>query len=81
MGNSLLDILVFGRLAGVTAGKFAKERAEIGSITVDHVRRFHQELADAGIDEGRVSPMILPDYGTPEVKRRQWTTSYVGTLR
>jgi succinate dehydrogenase/fumarate reductase flavoprotein subunit len=81
MGNSLLDILVFGRLAGQTAGKFAKARGEIDAITVDHVRRFHKELSDSGADEGRVSPMILPDYGTPEVKRRQWTATYVGTLR
>jgi succinate dehydrogenase/fumarate reductase flavoprotein subunit len=81
MGNSLLDILVFGRLAGQTAGTFAKARSEVGAITVDHVRRFHKELADSGADEGRVSPMILPDYGTPEVRRRQWTSTYVGTLR
>ena len=81
MGNSLLDITVFGRLAGETAGKYVKERADIGSLSVEHVRKFHNELIDAGIKTDRISPMILPDYGTDEVKKRQWTSTYVGTVR
>jgi succinate dehydrogenase/fumarate reductase flavoprotein subunit len=81
MGNSLLDISVFGRLAGISAGKFATERAEIGKLSVEHVRQYHKELEAAGIVTDRVSPMVLPDYGNPEVKKRQWTTTYVGTMR
>jgi len=81
MGNSLLDITVFGRLAGETAGKFAAERGDIGELSVEHVGKYHKELEDAGIDTDRVSPMVLPYYGTEEVKNRQWTTTYVGTLR
>ncbi len=81
MGNSLLDITVFGRLAGESAGKYAGERADIGTLSVEHVRRFHKELEEAGIVTDRVSPMVLPDYGNPEVKKRQWTTTYVGTVR
>jgi len=45
------------------------------------VRRYHRELEEAGIDTQRVSPVVLPDYGNPEVKKRQWTTTYVGTMR
>lgn len=81
MGNSLLDITVFGRLAGESAGRFAKERGQVGTLSVEHVRQFHKELEAAGIVTDRVSPMILPDYGNPEVKKRQWTTTYVGTMR
>ncbi len=81
MGNSLLDITVFGRLAGVSAGKFAIERGDIGGLTVEHVRQYHKELEAAGIETDRVSPMVLPDYSNPEVRKRQWTTTYVGTLR
>jgi succinate dehydrogenase / fumarate reductase flavoprotein subunit/L-aspartate oxidase len=81
MGNSLLDITVFGRLAGRSAGQFAVQRGEIGKLSVEHVRKFHQELVDAGIDTDRVSPLVLPDYANPEVKKRQWTTTYVGSLR
>ncbi len=81
MGNSLLDITVFGRLAGIASGQYVKDRSEIGSLSVEHVRAYHKELEDAGIDSGRVSPMVLPDYGNPDVKRRQWTSTYVGTVR
>ncbi len=81
MGNSLLDITVFGRLAGETAGAYARQRGDVGRLSVEHVRKFHKEMEDAGIDTDRVAPMVLPDYMTPEVKKRQWTTQYVGTLR
>jgi len=81
MGNSLLDITVFGRLAGESAGKFAKERGPVDKPCVEHVRQYHRELEASGIVTDRVSPMILPDYGNPEVKKRQWTTSYLGTMR
>jgi succinate dehydrogenase / fumarate reductase flavoprotein subunit/L-aspartate oxidase len=81
MGNSLLDITVFGRLAGESAGKFVKERSDIGKLSVDHVRQYHKELEAAGIVTDRVSPMVLPDYTNPEVKKRQLTTTYVGSLR
>ncbi|MDY6842585.1 MAG: FAD-binding protein [Thermodesulfobacteriota bacterium] len=81
MGNSLLDILVFGRIAGIHAAKFAQENAKEGKITLDHVRKYHKELEDAGIETDRVSPMILPDYTDPEVRKRQLTAHYVGTLR
>jgi succinate dehydrogenase / fumarate reductase flavoprotein subunit/L-aspartate oxidase len=81
MGNSLLDIAVFGRLAGESAGKYVKERSEIGGLSVEHVRKYHKELEEAEIETDRVSPMVLPDYGNPEVKKRQWTTTYVGTVR
>lgn len=81
MGNSLLDITVFGRLAGRAAGIFAQARAEVNKLSVQHVRDYHKELEASGIETDRVSPMVLPDYGNPEVKKRQWTTTYVGTVR
>ncbi|MGB9616709.1 MAG: FAD-binding protein [Desulfomonilaceae bacterium] len=81
MGNSLLDITVFGRLAGQSAGKYALQRGAVQSLSVEHVRKYHKELEDAGIITDRVSPVILPDYGNPDVKKRQWTTTYVGTVR
>jgi succinate dehydrogenase/fumarate reductase flavoprotein subunit len=81
MGNSLLDICVFGRLAGLAAGEFVKGRSEPGALNAEHVKRFHKELEEAGITADRVAPMVLPDYGNPDVKRRQWTTTYVGTVR
>lgn len=81
MGNSLLDIIVFGRIAGKNAAAFAKSGAKDGKLSLDHVVKFHEELAKADVGQDRISPMLLPDYTPPEVKQRQWTASYEGSLR
>jgi len=61
MGNSLLDIIVFGRDAGKAAAAHAKE-VEIGKLTLAHIEKFDKELAEAGVETETVSPMLLPDY-------------------
>jgi succinate dehydrogenase/fumarate reductase flavoprotein subunit len=81
MGNSLLDIIVFGRAAGASAGQYAKGRSHQGKLSLEHVKRFHKELDQAGVGKDRIAPMVLPDYTTPEIKKRQWTAHYEGTLR
>jgi len=81
MGNSLMDIVVFGRIAGRNAAMFAREKAKEGKLTLKHVKEYHKELKEAGIITDRVAPMLLPDYTTPEVKEKQLTVSYLGTLR
>jgi succinate dehydrogenase/fumarate reductase flavoprotein subunit len=81
MGNSLLDVCVFGRIAGRNAAVYAKEQAKEGRLTLEHVERYHKELEEAGIVTDRVAPMLLPDYSNPEVRERQLTAHYVGTIR
>ncbi len=81
MGNSLLDVCVFGRIAGVNAALYAKEKAKEGRLTLDHVRRYHKKLEEARIITDRVAPMLLPDYSNPKVRERQLTTHYLGTIR
>ena len=61
MGNSLLDVIVFGRNAGKHAAAKAKD-VVVGNLTLDHVAKFEKELEDAGITPDTVSPMLLPDY-------------------
>ena len=61
MGNSLLDVIVFGRNAGKYAAAKAKD-VVVGNLTLDHVAKFEKELEDAGITPDTVSPMLLPDY-------------------
>jgi len=80
-GNSLLDVLVFGRIAGRNAAVYAKERAEDGRLTLNHVQKFHDELKAMGIERRRISPILLPDYSNPSVRQRQLTTTYEGTIR
>ena len=61
MGNSLLDIIVFGRSAGKAAGAIAKE-TQVGALTLSHVTEFETELKNAGVETDMVSPKLLPDY-------------------
>jgi len=81
MGNSLLDVLVFGRIAGENAATYARENTRDGRLTLDHVLAYHRELETAGIKTDRVAPVLLPDYTDPQVRKRQLTSHYIGTLR
>lgn len=61
MGNSLLDIIVFGRIAGREAAAYSRTAA-IGALSIAHVRRFEEERAAAHIKDSVLSPKLLPDY-------------------
>ena len=61
MGNSLLDIIVFGRNAGQQAGEKCKS-VDLKELTLAHVQEFENELEEAGIASNVVSPKLLPDY-------------------
>ena len=78
MGNSLLDVIVFGRIAGESAAVYARDRAKDGKLSLQHVKDFNQELEKSGIVTDRVAPMLLPDYANPEVRERQLTARKVG---
>lgn len=62
MGNSLLDIIVFGRRAGRDAASKSKEMPVPEGLNLEHVSAFHRELEETGAADGRVSPMLLPHY-------------------
>lgn len=68
MGNSLLDIIVFGRNAGQQAGAKCKE-VELKELTLSHVDEYSKMLDDAGIKPEVVSPKLLPDYRPEGVTR------------
>ena len=61
MGNSLLDIIVFGRSAGKNAAEKSKD-VKVGALTLDHIAKFDAEREAAGIVTDAVSPKLLPDY-------------------
>ena len=56
MGNSLLDIIVFGRNAGRNASAKAKETST-GALTLAHVDAYAKEMKEAG---------YCQQYGIPE---------------
>jgi succinate dehydrogenase/fumarate reductase flavoprotein subunit len=61
MGNSLLEVTVYGRRAGRAAGQRAKE-VTLGKLTLVHVGAWEKGLVEAGIETEVESPLILPDY-------------------
>lgn len=61
MGNSLLDIIVFGRNAGQQASAKAKH-VTVSELTLEHVQQFANEMKEAGIESNIVSPKLLPNY-------------------
>ena len=61
MGNSLLDVIVFGRNAGQHAAEKAKS-VTVGALTLSHVAAFEAEKQQAGVSDHRPSPQLLPDY-------------------
>ena len=60
MGNSLLDVIVFGRNAGQHAAEKAKS-VTVGALTLSHVAAFEAEKQQAGVSDHRPSPQLLPD--------------------
>jgi len=61
LGNSMLDIIVFGRLAGQNAAE-ASKNISIGKANLNHVTSYEKQIDDAGLNTGELSPILLPNY-------------------
>jgi len=61
MGNSLLDLMVFGKRSGLTAAARAQSMKQ-GKLTLKHLDRFRADAKKHGNVSGVISPMILPAY-------------------
>jgi succinate dehydrogenase/fumarate reductase flavoprotein subunit len=72
MGNSLQDIITFGRRAGKNAAAYVNGGVEVKKLTLSHVVKFEKELSDAGIENPQIAPILLPDYSTDEVAANRW---------
>ena len=59
MGNSLLDIIVFGRSVGKNAAAKAKT-VTVGTLSLAHIDSFEARRGAAAAEE--LSPRLLPDY-------------------
>lgn len=60
-GNSLSDLFVFGRRAGMDAAAKAK-RITLGRLDLSHAIRYQDKLKAEGIESNSKSPLLLPDY-------------------
>ena len=65
MGNSLLDVIVFGRNAGKKAAVKCKD-VELGEMNLNHIYAYDEELKKADIHTDKVSPLLLPKYARHE---------------
>lgn len=61
MGNSLLDICVFGRRAGRAAAEWSRQ-VKLGMPGLEHVVRWERARRAAGLEDDRRAPLLLPDY-------------------
>jgi succinate dehydrogenase / fumarate reductase flavoprotein subunit/L-aspartate oxidase len=66
MGNSLQDIITFGRRAGVNAREYVKNGVQMKKFTLSHVTKFEKESAEAGIENPVVAPSCFPT--TPQTR-------------
>ncbi len=80
MGNSVLDYNVFGIRAGKNAVPYAKS-VKLGKLTLEHISKYEQALKRANIKTDRIAPVLLPSYTPEDVRKRQLTACYEGTLR
>lgn len=62
MGNSTLGCYVFGRRAGITGAKRAKKERKPKKLSLEHSKKYGEKMEELGVDRGRKSPVILPDY-------------------
>jgi aspartate oxidase len=61
MGNSLLDLMVFGKQTGTTAAARAASMPQ-GKLTLEHLVSFRAEAKKYGAASDVISPMVLPAY-------------------
>ena len=80
MGNSVLDYNVFGRRAGKYAADYIKY-VTLGRLSLKHITAYENELKKARIKTDRMAPVLLPSYTSEDVRKRQVTAHYEGTLR
>jgi succinate dehydrogenase/fumarate reductase flavoprotein subunit len=80
MGNSVLDYNVFGRLSAQYAVEYNK-KAKLGELSLQHINGYEAELKKANIKTELITPVLLPSYTPEDVKKRQLTAHYEGTLR
>jgi succinate dehydrogenase/fumarate reductase flavoprotein subunit len=61
VGNSWMELQVFGRRAGIYAAERAR-KAKLGKLTLNHLVKYERMLKEAGIKTDRRVPILLPEY-------------------
>jgi len=69
VGNSWMELQVFGRRAGIYASERAK-KAKLGKLTLNHLMKYEGMLKEANIKTDRRVPILLPEYRGEKVLSR-----------
>ncbi len=71
--NSMVDILVFGRRAGLHAAALRSD-ARSGTLSLEHVRRHNEQVAVFADETACAAPILLPDYSGNKAREyaRNW---------
>jgi succinate dehydrogenase / fumarate reductase flavoprotein subunit/L-aspartate oxidase len=78
MGNALLDILSFGRRAGMTAAALCGGPAH-RRVGIDHLAGWQRELTLAGLPLDRRSPLLFPSYANFDLRTHARLKASPGT--
>lgn len=70
MGNALLDIISFGRRAGVAAARRPGHRWE-GRAGIEHLHDWLRALMHAGLERAARAPQLYPDYGHFDLRQHR----------
>ncbi|MCK5648777.1 MAG: FAD-binding protein [Gammaproteobacteria bacterium] len=69
MGNALLEIISFGRRAGLQAVKARQLRGH-KQISIDHISNLRRELMQNGMSMEKKSPLLFPDYAKYDTEEK-----------
>ena len=61
MGNALLEIISFGRRAGLAAAERKKLRHN-GQLSIEHLNQLRRELSEENLSLEKQGPLLFPDY-------------------
>jgi succinate dehydrogenase / fumarate reductase flavoprotein subunit len=75
VGNSWMELQVFGRRAGIYAAQRAK-RKKPRKLTLNHITRYETQLLNAGVETERRSPLLLPNYKGERALTHRITLGY-----
>ena len=61
MGNALLEIISYGRRAGITAAERRKTKRRT-QLSIEHINQLRREITIAGLGLDHEGPLLFPEY-------------------
>jgi succinate dehydrogenase/fumarate reductase flavoprotein subunit len=65
MGNSQMELYVYGRIAGKNAAEYVKNVEMPKKHSLEHLAKYAKMIKQEGLQTERRSPILLPEYRGP----------------